>query len=458
MKTTSMKTTLTFHGGAGSVTGANFLLEREGVKFLVDCGMVQGRRFGEDMNRVPFGYDPATIDALFVTHAHIDHIGRIPRLVHEGFRGPIYATSETRELAAVMLVDSVGLLTKEAKREGKDPLYTEEDVSAAAPLWQDVQYHAPINVKGGWTVVFRDAGHILGSAMIELSQGSRKIVFTGDLGNSPAPLLRATEDVTDATYLVMESVYGDRVHEPREESMSRLEDAIEETGRRGGALLIPAFSIERTQVLLYYLNELVENHRIPPIPVYLDSPLAIKVTDIYRRATERFRTEVQQTILSGDDIFNFPRLERTLLPEESEAIAHKPNPKIIIAGSGMSNGGRIIRHEKRYLTDPNSTLLFVGYQAPGSLGRILEEGVKKVEIGGETIPVKARMLALRGFSAHPDREGLFNFAANTADTVERVFVAMGEPQSANFLAQRLRDYLGVNAIVPEGGSMYELDL
>lgn len=453
-----MQSKLTFHGAAGSVTGANFLLERDGAKLLVDCGLHQGRDFGEDTNRVPFAFDAGAINALLVTHAHMDHIGRIPRLVHDGFRGDIYATPETRELAFVALEDSADLIFREAKEQGKEPLYTKEDIHKMRPLWRDVPYHTPFDVPGGFRAMFKDAGHILGSAMIELRIGERNIVFTGDLGNSPAPLLRPTEEITDATYVVMESVYGDREHEPRAECLARFEDTIEDTARRGGAVLIPAFSIERTQVLLYYLNELIENKRIPAMPVFLDSPLAIKVTEIYKKASAQFQESVRQTILHGDDIFNFPRLKFTLTPEESREIAHTPNPKIIIAGSGMSNGGRILRHEKRHLPDKNSTVLLVGYQAPGSLGRLLEEGIKNVTIDNDQVPVKAAIVTLRGFSSHPDREGLFNFAANTADTVKRVFLAMGEPQAANHLAQRLRDYLGVDAIVPQQDASYELSL
>jgi metallo-beta-lactamase family protein len=442
---------------------------------LVDCGLFQGSQFAEVANHEPFAYAPGGVEALLVTHAHIDHIGRIPKLVREGFAGPIYSTKETRELAALMLEDSAGVIEKEARREDRAPLYTEADVQATLPLWKTVEYHQPFAVPGGLSACLRDAGHILGSAMVELSAGHTKFVFTGDLGplnhavedglvgrssqglDLAAGILRDAERLTDTTYLVMESVYGDRAHATHEASVGLLEDAIEETIRRGGAVLIPAFSIERTQVLLYHLNELVEHGRIPRVPIFLDSPLAIKATAIYRRATDRFRADVRATIKSGDDIFNFPGLIQTLSSEESRAIAERPNPKIIIAGSGMSNGGRIVYHHKRYLPDPATTVLIVGYQAPGSLGRQLEEGVRKVVIGGESIPVRAKTIALRGFSAHRDSEGLFDFVEQTADTLKQVFVAMGEPKSSLHLAQRLRDYLGVDAVVPEQGSKYELE-
>jgi metallo-beta-lactamase family protein len=311
--------------------------------------------------------------------------------------------------------------------------------------------------------------------MIELSNGTKKLVFTGDLGASlgsddegvesrsreerhlVAGFLRGAETITDASYLVMESVYGDRMHESHETSVARLEDTLEETISNRGAVLIPAFSIERTQLLLYHLNELIEKGRIPRVPVFLDSPLAIKATEIYRRATKNFRSEVQAVVQGGDDIFDFPGLTSTLSGEESRDIEQTPNPKIIIAGSGMSNGGRIVYHEKRHLPDPKSAIILVGYQAPGSLGRSLEEGRREVYISGEKVPVRARVAMLRGFSAHRDGAGLFDFVSETANTLERAFIVMGEPKSSSHLAQRMRDYLGVNALVPEEGNMYTID-
>ncbi|MDP3735182.1 MAG: MBL fold metallo-hydrolase [bacterium] len=447
---------LSFHGAVGTVTGANFLLETPEKKLLVDCGLFQGCKFSEDKNRESFGYDPATIDVLFVTHAHIDHVGRIPKLVRDGFRGVIYSTVATREIAAVMMSDSCGVLEKEARRAGTEPFYNEQDVSRTMALWRDMKLHDPLDLGGGLSVRLLDSGHILGSAMIEISYHGRRVVFTGDLGNSPAPLLSAPEPLSEADYLVMESVYGDRVHEAPEDRRHKLEMVIEDTVRAGGALLIPAFSLERTQVLLYHLNELVEHGRIPALPVFVDSPLAIKVTDIYKRHTAELRGEARREIEGGDDIFAFPRLKFTLSTEESKAINSAPNPKIIIAGSGMSQGGRIIHHERRHLPDPHSTLLLVGYQAAGSLGRLLQSGARKVTILGDEVPVRARVETISGYSAHMDSEGLLNFVAGGVDTLKQVFVTMGEPKASLFLVQRLRDYLGVNAMVPEEGKSYAL--
>ena len=444
-------------GGAGSVTGSNFLLKHEdGTAFLVDCGLFQGSRIAEAENRKEFPFDVPSITALVVTHAHIDHIGRIPQLMKAGFRGAIYSTPPTKDLVEYMLIDSLGVLKKETSREHEDDLYSEEDVRAALRLWKAVPYHEPFLI-GTMQVVLRDAGHILGSAMVEVTENGKKIVLTGDLGNSPAPLLKDTETVTDATYLVMESVYGDRVHPDLTRRRDMLEDVIEETMRTGGTLMIPAFSLERTQELLYEIEGMMERSRIPLVPVFLDSPLAIKVTGVYKKYKEYFNERTRKAFEGEGGIFNFPQLIQTETTAESKRIYEAAPRKIVIAGSGMSNGGRILHHEKRYLPDEKSALLLVGYQSPGSLGRQLQDGARQVVIHGEHIPVRARIVTISGYSAHKDSEGLVEFVAHTADTVKRVFVVLGEPKSALFLVQRLRDYLGVNAIAPQAGESFELE-
>lgn len=472
MNTDTKKTILSFHGGVGSVTGSNFLLAGERTKLFIDCGLIQGERFANEANREPFPYDPASVDFLLVTHAHIDHIGRIPKLVRDGFKGTIFSTAETKELTEIMLSDAFSLMRSECK-DPEDMLYGEKDISSALAQWKTYPYREPFRV-GEFEAMFKDAGHILGSAMIEISRGStskalerlnlenrgtqRKIVFTGDLGNSPSPLLRDTEAITDATYLVMESVYGDRNHEGLEERRQRLAQFINESAERGGALLIPCFSLEKTQALLYEMDELAEYKQIPSVPVFLDSPLAIKVTEVYRRRIENLNDAAKKKLARGDDIFKFPTLQLTGHPRDSEAIFRAPNPKIIIAGSGMSTGGRIIGHERRYLSDPASAILFVGYQAAGSLGRMIQEGVRKVTIENEEIAVRAKVETITGYSSHKDRDRLFDFVAQSTDTLEKVFVVMGEPRASLFLAQRIRDYLGVEAIVPKLGDSVEIEI
>lgn len=444
---------LTFCGGAGTVTGANFLLEDlespKPLRMLIDCGMVQGEKFADIENEKPFPYNPAAINYLLVTHAHIDHIGRIPKLVREGFRGEILSTPETRSLTVLMFEDALKLMRQEAEREGGEPLYDEKDVAETLSLWKTVPYHTHHELRNGISFLERDAGHVLGSAMYEISVNGQKIVFTGDLGNSPTPILKDTEGVTDAKYLVMESVYGDRNHEGIEGRRERFKEVIKDTVARKGSLVIPAFSLEKTQVILSEINSMVEGREISQIPVFLDSPLAIKITEIYKSMKKDFNPEAKQTIAGGDDIFKFPHLHFTAHSEQSKAILHKPNPKIIIAGSGMINGGRIVHHIKNYAGDPRSAILFIGYQAAGSLGRRIQEGDKKVNIEGEEYEVKAHVETISGYSSHKDSEHLLEFVANTAETLKRVFVVMGEPKAALFLVQRIRDYLDIPAAHPQ---------
>ncbi|MDD5318513.1 MAG: MBL fold metallo-hydrolase [Candidatus Pacebacteria bacterium] len=453
------KLKLTFCGGVGTVTGANFLLEEESTdtKILVDCGLEQGGEEAHAANRKPFIYDPSKIKVLMVTHAHVDHVGRIPKLVKDGFRGIIYSTPETMRLAPLMLEDSVKLLAHEAEHYQEEPLYTEEDVAKALSLWKSIPYHHHFEIASGFDVYLKDAGHVLGSSMIELTYNGKKIVFTGDLGNSPSPLLKDTEPITDADYLLMESVYGDRNHESRDERLNKFEDIIEDTIKKGGALVIPSFSLEKTQDVLLELNNLIESGRVPSVPVYVDSPLAIKITQVYKTMPEDFNDQVREEIRRGDDVFNFPKIHFTETSEESKAILNIPNPKIIIAGSGMSNGGRIQHHEVNYLSDPKSTLLLIGYQAAGTLGRVIQDGSKTVTILGQEIKIKANIEYISGYSSHKDSDHLFQFVEQTADAVKKVFVVMGEAKSSLFLVQRLRDYLGLEAFHPEEGESVLLD-
>lgn len=453
-----MSSTIHFHGGAGAVTGANFLLDTGGTKILIDCGLSQGRHNAEGDNWEKFAYDPADIPVLVITHAHVDHIGRVPKLVKEGFRGRIISTEATKALVEPLLLDSMELLAHDGQKHGRGPLYDEDDISQAMKLWHGIPYHKTVELEDGISLQLLDAGHILGSAMAEFSRGGKTIVFTGDLGGGNSPLLAPHDPLSNADYLVMESVYGDRVRETDANRREELENVIEDAAARGGTLLIPAFSTERTQDLLYEVRSLMTEKRILSMPVYLDSPLATKITNAYLAHPEYFAPEMRDRAKGGENIFTFPELKFVEDAEESRKITHKPGPKIIIAGSGMSSGGRVHGHEQVLLADPTSTLLIVGYQAAGSLGRRLLEGDKNIILKGQQIKVKAKVEAIYGYSAHMDGEQLLEFVNQGKDSLKQVFVVMGEPIASNFLVQRIRDYLSVKATAPTTGDKAEIDL
>lgn len=461
------KLQITFYSGVGTVTGANFMLESLKTRILVDCGLIQGTPDAYLENKKPFEYDPKSVDFLFVTHAHMDHIGRVCKLVKDGFNGIIYSTLETKTLANIMIADALKVMSlkeKESKQTMEDgdtsikeePLFSLNDFNKTMALWRTLPYYEKSKVSEDFDVLLKDAGHILGSSMYEFYFEGKKIVFTGDSGNSPAPLLKDTDKITDADFLVVDSVYGDRNHEDKDYRDKRFKQVLLDTIAKGGALVIPAFSIERTQVILYTLNNLIEEKLIPSIPVFLDSPLALKVTDVYKHFIKDFNKEVKNEISSGDNIFSFPKLNIIHSREESGDIVKTPNPKIIIAGSGMSSGGRVVGHEVQFLPDPNSTILLMGYQAIGTLGRRIQDKPAYVEINGQNIPVRARIENITGYSSHKDSDGIVDMVSNTASTVKKVFVVMGEPKSALFLAQRLRDELGVSVTYPEQGINYKL--
>jgi len=455
------KLKLNFYGGVDSVTGANFVLEDNETKIMVDCGIEQGSRArGKDNpNRKPFNYDPAKIDYLIVTHAHADHIGRIPKLVRDGFTGKIYSTPTTRELVEIMYDDALHLVMDESRRYKIEPMYEKRDVDAALSMWETIPYHTDFDLNKDFAVHFKDAGHILGSAIVYIKDKNtnKNIVFTGDLGNTPTPLIRDTEEIHDADYLVMESVYGDRNHEGKQLRKQKLKEVLNKIIDRKGTLMIPVFSLEKTQVLLHEMNDLIEGGEVPAVPVFFDSPLGIRLTEVYARQFQNFNEQVQERIKGGDDIFDFPKLVKTFNRKESNQIHRTPGPKIIIASSGMSVGGRILDHEKKYLPDPKNSILFIGYQAVGSIGRAIEEGSNTINIDGEKISIKAEIDVVSGYSSHKDSDGLLEFASNSADRVKKIFVVMGESKSAMFLTQKIRDNLDIDAIHPKEGESVVLD-
>jgi metallo-beta-lactamase family protein len=450
---------LKFLGAAGIVTGSSFLVEStpvggqaEGERILVDCGIFQGGSYCERLNFEPLPYDPKSIKAIFITHAHIDHTGMLPRLVKLGYPGPIYSTAPTRDSSRELLLDSEDILKKEAERYDMPPLYTTADIDALMRQWESIKYGEQITV-GAFKVELQNAGHILGSASAIIEVENKKLVVSGDLGNNNPPLIYKGELIPpDADYCLIESSYGDRVHEDFAKRREMLEDVIEDTARAKGVLIIPVFAMERMQELLYEINELINQGRVPKLQIFIDSPLAIRLTKVYERYPEYLNPEARKFMRHGShDILNFPGVHAAFTHEESEKISAVPAPKIIFAGSGMSNGGRILRHEAQYLPDSKNTILFVGYQAAGTLGRQILDGAKEVKIFGEIVPVRARVAAISGYSAHADQARLLEWLVPARDSLKKVFVVHGDKIPSEVFAVSVRDKLAVKSEVPSVG-------
>jgi len=446
---------ISFYGAAQGVTGSNYLIETGSIKFLVDCGLFQGKEEERRLNWQQFPYDPKEIDFMLLTHSHIDHIGRVPLLVKKGFQNPIYSTAPTRDFAEIFLADTAGLMENEAKEFKMPPLFAEEDVPKAIELFKPVKYHEKFSPAAGIEVEYFDAGHIFGSAFIRVTAEGKTIVFSGDLGNPPVPILQDTEFIEEADCVLIESTYGNRNHDAAEERKSKLQTAITETASRGGTLLMPSFAMERTQEILYELNQLFDDQKIGKIPVYLDSPLAIKATAVYGRYPEFYDTEAKKMFDAGDNFFKFPELKATESREASMSIDHDSAPKIIIAGSGMSNGGRIVFHEKRYLPIESTTLLIVGYQVEGTLGRKLIEGASEVSIMGTQIPVHAHIESIDAYSAHADQNKLLNWLSKIKN-LSNIIVVHGEETAKKDFAVLIKEQKGIDPQIPKLNESIEI--
>ncbi|MBP7133739.1 MBL fold metallo-hydrolase [Patescibacteria group bacterium] len=442
---------ITFIGATREVTGSCYLVETEKTRLLVDCGMFQGGAFCEARNFAKLPFDASTVEAVCITHAHLDHTGRLPKLVGEGFKGKIYLTPPTAPLAKLVLEDAFQIMSEANRREHRPMLYEEPDIINAIQQFRTVEYNRPVMI-GDLTVYFREAGHIFGSAFLEIEEkGGSRVAFSGDLGNDHVPILRDTAQLGAIDALVIESTYGDKIHEDESSRSLKLKDVIMRTVEQKGVLLIPAFAIERTQQLLYEMNHLVENHEIPRIDTYLDSPMAIGATEVLRDFPQYYDPEALAEVSSGDDLFDFPGLHVCRSRDQSMEINGAPWPKIIISGSGMMNGGRILHHLVRYLGDKRNTVLIVGYQAKGTLGRKLFEGYRTVHVLGQQVIVEATIIKISAYSAHADKEKLVRWVSEAKRLPARVFCTHGEEGTSLALAEILKTELHVDAQVPTVG-------
>ena len=493
-----MSISIQFLGAAGCVTGSQFLVTAGERRVLVDCGMFQGSPEEVERNRMAFAFEADTLDAAILTHAHLDHCGRLPALVKAGFRGPIHATHATADLAEIVLLDSAKLQVEfterwnrrrardaqDAAREGaseevahetddeslperlrtakpegrtetREPLYDQDDVEHTMQQFRGADYHAEIAVTDGVTAVLHDAGHILGSAIVELrvtdGAEARTIIFSGDLGRDGSPILRDPTPITHADHVVVESTYGNREHEPHDEAIEELAAAIAEVSADEGVLLVPAFAIGRTQEVIWVLDDLARNGRIPRVPLYLDSPMASRATSVYHDHPETYDAETKALLYSGNSPLNYPGQQFTDTPEESKSIRHAKRPIMVVASSGMLTGGRIMHHLKDFLPDPKCTLLFIGYQGEGTLGRRLQDGGKTARIDGQEIDVRCRVRSISGFSAHADQHELEAWLGHFAagGRPKTIFIVHGDPDAAEAFAGRIRSELKLDAVIPK---------
>lgn len=460
-----MAVKLKFCGGVGTVTGSRYLLDTGSLKMFIDCGLCQEWPC-KARNWQPFEVPPVSAKAVLLTHAHVDHCGLLPKLVKDGFSGRIYCTAATAEIAAIALLDSAKIQEEDAafkkkrhEREGRKgpypeiPLYTVKDAEATIPLFKTIQYGEQVPLNGGIEAVFHDAGHILGASIIKLKlaiNGTRRtILFSGDIGRRDRPIIQDPSLIESADYVVVESTYGDRLHEDPSLIPDKLAEVVNSTFRAGGNIVVPAFAIERAQEILYTLNELLIQGRIPRLMVFLDSPMAARVTEVFKEHPELYDQKMRDRIREGRSPFEFPGLVTIQSVEDSKAINNLKGTCMIIAGSGMASGGRIKHHLVANISRPESTILFVGYQSPGTLGRQLVDGATEVRILGQMHPVRARVVQLGGFSAHADRDELMAWLGGLKRAPRRVFVTHGEETVSKAFAEHLRARTGWEVFVPQ---------
>lgn len=465
-----------FCGAAVSVTGSCHLLSTDRHKILLDCGQFQGGKAQDALNFEPFPFDIEEIEAVVLSHAHIDHCGRLPLLMKRGYKGPIYCTSATADLLDVMLKDSGYIHEKEAEWKNKkaerngrpkvEPLYTFDDAAECLKQVVPILYDQVLSLNDEMRIVFNDAGHILGSAITEIwvkeGDNESKIVFTGDLGMTNRPILRDPTIIKKADYVIMEATYGNRNHPENSQSISQLLDIVLKTTKRGGNVIIPSFAVGRTQELIYEFNKFYEEHNdyrkeLDSIMVYIDSPMATNATEVFRKNAHVFDEETKAYILKGDNPLDFKNLKFTRSTQESQALNFDKSPKVIISASGMCEAGRIRHHLKHNLWDSRNSIVFVGYQAEGTLGRTIIEGAKQVTLFGEIVNVNAEIHNLEGFSGHADQNGLLNWISGFEQKPKKVFIVHGEKESKEVFGLLVKETLGIHPVVVEGVSEFELD-
>ncbi|MFW6150048.1 MAG: MBL fold metallo-hydrolase RNA specificity domain-containing protein [Chloroflexota bacterium] len=459
-----MTARLRFLGAAQNITGSRHLLDTDNVRLLVDCGLHQERQFkGRDWDTFPA--PPSSIDAVLLTHAHLDHCGFVPRLASQGFQGPVYCTPATADIARIMLLDAAHIQEEDAaykaKRHRKEnrrgpypevPLYTVEEAEASLALFHSVPYGEEVELADGVTASFHDAGHVLGSAMIRVTMREnsdrRTVLFSGDVGRWNKPMLKDPTLFEQADYVVVEATYGDRLHEDQDTIASTLAQAIRETLDAGGNILVPSFALERAQEVLYYLNVLMSEGRIPPLLVFLDSPMAVSITEVFKHHPELFDSEMNELMAQGHSPFDFPGLHMVRTVEQSKTINNVTGTAMIIAGSGMCTGGRIKHHLVRNISRAESTVLFVGYQADGTLGRHIVDGADEVRVLGTMRPSRARVVQVQGFSAHADRDELLRWLSGLHSAPRRLFVVHTEPEAGSHFARLAGEKAGCEAHMP----------